>query len=193
MKALFVCNSRSDFDFPGRIGCKNGEECMESYVLYSCTQMCCIHFHRARSFRVTGLQHSFPILEVTDIFFKALNFHFLSITALKLDWSSTRCAYIFTVWGTKISFTCLKTISGMLTGIFPKELVLFPFFFELFCAEYEYLLSLLWTLFYWISVTYWLLPLWAQVLLKSVFFYAFSCLIDPTTWDFKDLSVLKVH
>lgn len=81
-----------------------------------------------------------------------------------------------------MSFTCLKKISGMLSSIFPKELVLFPLSFELFCAEYKYLLSLLWTLYFteFQSLTgyFCFVP---KFLLKSIIFYAFSCLIDPTT------------
>lgn len=79
-------------------------------------------------------------------------------------------------------FTCLKKSSGMLTSIFPKELVLFPLSFGLFCAECEYLLPLLRTLhlteFQSLTGYFHLVP---KFLLKSIFLYAFSCFIDPTT------------
>lgn len=45
-------------------------------------------------------------------------------------------------------FSLLKKEQWDVTLYLPKELVLFLLSFDLFCAEWEYLLSLLWTLYF---------------------------------------------
>lgn len=76
----------------------------------------------------------------------------------------------------------------MLSSIFPKELVLFPLSFELFCGEYEYLLSLLWTLYFteFQSLTgyFCFVP---KFLLKSIFFMPFHVSL------IQQLEILRIY
>lgn len=137
------CNSTSDFDFSG----KNGVESMESFVFYSCTHVC-IHFHRAWSLRVTGLQHSFPILEVTDIFLSSW-LSFFKYHCFKTWLIQYKICLHFTIFTRNQNvFSLLKKEQWNVIQYLPKELVLFPLSFELFCAECEYLLSLWWILYF---------------------------------------------
>lgn len=94
-----------------------------------------------------------------------------------------------------MSFTCLKKISGMLSSIFPKDLVLFPLSFKLFCSDkciflmmsihFLYYGDLILTSSHLLSYYFLYVP---DFLLKGINKGAFSCFIDLATLYFKGLS-----